>query len=430
MPDDTDRVRRDVCGSRAAQEPGRPRRARISIARAAPASPAAATPYKVARPTSTPFAPSASALTMSEPRRKPPSIITTASPAASTISGSASIVASEPSSWRPPWFDTTTPSAPWSSASRVSSAVSTPLISIGPPHAFLMKAMSSQFSIGFRRARVNSAMSAAPAPGWQELRDIDDLRHAAAREPDRDQPVRMHQPVQHDRRRERHLVGEAMTRIALPTPRDHGIHGDEQRLVSGRPRAFEHPRAERAVGPRIKLEPLYAGGRGSNVLDRIRRGGRKREACARLRRRRGQRNIRVPPMDAVQSRRRDHERKTEFLPEQRDRKIALGICGEKPRPEAIALKALTVGAECDLVLCTAIHKIEDDARQSSPRERAQIRNIDCRSEIHALAFMERLSPGPRRPSAISPPLSRAASRTRRPAMPPPRIPRRRADREP
>ena len=69
----------------------------------APACPPAAVAYSVGRPMSTDFAPSASALTTSLPRRKPLSTSTVVRfPTASTISGSTSIGAIELSKLRPP----------------------------------------------------------------------------------------------------------------------------------------------------------------------------------------------------------------------------------------------------------------------------------------------------------------------------------------
>ncbi len=66
------------------------------------------------------------------PRRIPPSISTVPRPAtASATSGRASRLAGTWSSWRPPWFETTTPAAPCSIASAASSAVSTPLTRTG-----------------------------------------------------------------------------------------------------------------------------------------------------------------------------------------------------------------------------------------------------------------------------------------------------------
>ncbi|MNN69857.1 hypothetical protein D3C81_1856760 [compost metagenome] len=51
---------------------------------------------------------------------------------ASAIAGRARALDSTPSSWRPPWLDTTMPSAPNLTASRASSASRMPLMIIGP----------------------------------------------------------------------------------------------------------------------------------------------------------------------------------------------------------------------------------------------------------------------------------------------------------
>src|SRR2546429_699341 len=94
----------------------------------APASPPAITPKSVARPVSTACAPSARAFRMSTPRRTPPSSSTVIfEPTARTTAGSASRLGAAPSSWRPPWLDTTTPSQPIARARSASSGRSTPL---------------------------------------------------------------------------------------------------------------------------------------------------------------------------------------------------------------------------------------------------------------------------------------------------------------
>ncbi len=71
--------------------------------------------------------------TTSRPLRMPESARIFSSPCtASAIAGSARAVDGTPSSWRPPWLDTTMPSAPNFTASRASSGSRMPLISIGP----------------------------------------------------------------------------------------------------------------------------------------------------------------------------------------------------------------------------------------------------------------------------------------------------------
>ena len=74
-------------------------------------------------------APSASARMMSAPVRMPPSNSTSVSPpTASAIAGSAAIDDDAPSSWRPPWFDTTMASAPTFTAVLASSTSRMPLM--------------------------------------------------------------------------------------------------------------------------------------------------------------------------------------------------------------------------------------------------------------------------------------------------------------
>jgi hypothetical protein len=72
-------------------------------------------------------APRAMALTTSEPRRMPLSKTTPACPAtASTVAGRTSIAPGWWSSWRPPWLETYTTSAPCSTASFASSGLVRP----------------------------------------------------------------------------------------------------------------------------------------------------------------------------------------------------------------------------------------------------------------------------------------------------------------
>ena len=100
---------------------------------ATPAWPAVASAYKKARPSSTVSAPSAIIRTTSSPLRIPLSARMAISPfTASAIAGSARAEESTPSSWRPPWLETTIPSAPKRTASRASSGSRIPLITIGP----------------------------------------------------------------------------------------------------------------------------------------------------------------------------------------------------------------------------------------------------------------------------------------------------------
>jgi len=82
---------------------------------------------------------------MSTPRRTPPSSRTVSLlPAALATAGSASSVAAAPSSWRPPWFDTTTPSQPIAAARSASSGRSTPFSSSLPGHRSRMRFIASQ----------------------------------------------------------------------------------------------------------------------------------------------------------------------------------------------------------------------------------------------------------------------------------------------
>ena len=67
---------------------------------------------------------------------------------ACTISDRAEMEERAPSNWRPPWFETTSASAPLRAAIMASSGSMIPLIINLPPHISLMRATSSQLKRG------------------------------------------------------------------------------------------------------------------------------------------------------------------------------------------------------------------------------------------------------------------------------------------
>ena len=114
-----------------------------------PADPLVANPHMIGLPTMTARAPRARALTTSTPSRMPPSTYTSAPPAtASTTSGSATAVAMQPSSCRPPWLETAIASAPASTQRAASSPRTMPLTTIGSPLHSLSSARSSNVTDG------------------------------------------------------------------------------------------------------------------------------------------------------------------------------------------------------------------------------------------------------------------------------------------
>ena len=61
--------------------------------------------------------------------------------------GNARALDSTPSSWRPPWFETTMPSAPFAAASRASSGSRMPLMTSGPSHCERTHSTSFQLTL-------------------------------------------------------------------------------------------------------------------------------------------------------------------------------------------------------------------------------------------------------------------------------------------
>mmetsp|Transcript_23590 Transcript_23590/g.58607 ORF Transcript_23590/g.58607 Transcript_23590/m.58607 type:complete len:227 (+) Transcript_23590:275-955(+) len=105
---------------------------RISITVDTPSSPLVARPHTYGRPIMTAVAPSASAFTISVPRRTPESMKTGICPfTAVATSSSASMVLTTPSSCLAPWLLTIIPAQPVATAALASSPVTTPFARIG-----------------------------------------------------------------------------------------------------------------------------------------------------------------------------------------------------------------------------------------------------------------------------------------------------------
>lgn len=136
--------------------------AMMASAREAPASPKAATPWSVGRPTRQKSAPAASARATSVPLRIPPSTSSVADgPTAARMAGSTDTGAGAASSWRPPWADTTTASAPQSRARTASSGWSTPLTSNVCGHRARTARSAAQSSVGSICAACSAASDSA-----------------------------------------------------------------------------------------------------------------------------------------------------------------------------------------------------------------------------------------------------------------------------
>src|SRR4029453_4740345 len=226
-------------------------------------------PYREARPTRQALAPRATAATTSAPLCTPPSTRTSArSPTASTAGGSTSSGVGARSSWRPPWLETTTASAPWSTTMRASSTCWMPLTSSGPDQLSRSHDRSRTVRLGSNIWLISSAT--VPS---QEVREANTRgsvvsrlyhHHGGGRRPGRSPG---------SARGERQAVAD----IAQPGPGDRHVHGQDQGLIARRLGPLDQFLAGATVTPHIQLEPLAGGGRGGgHVLDGGRPQGRQR----------------------------------------------------------------------------------------------------------------------------------------------------------
>ena len=310
---------------------------------------------------------------------------------ASTISGSASSVAATPSSWRPPWFDTTSAAAPCSHASLPSSAVSTPFTTTGSPASDANRSTSPHVTDGdissnalcgvtppwpsdgtassMRDAEPDAAVALAAA----ENRCVDGEQQGA--EPEvtclRDHLARAAVVLRHV-----HLVP------AQRAGRDHvgrrgGRHGREAHDRAGRLGRPRH--AELAVGVGHALErgrarrapASRARGRGPSSRSRARRRRRGRAAAAAsggtprrcraasTRRSRRRRSSRMRPRRAARRRGARSPRRSAGRAEV-GRTLAASIFG-RPEPSG---RVTDRGMRCRRLLVDVAHAAGDVARAS------------------------------------------------------------------
>ncbi len=213
------------------------------------------------------LAPSASARTTSMPVRMPPSnMISICEPTASTISGSTSIEDGAPSSWRPPWLETTMACAPVLAASSASSTSRMPFRISLPGQIERIQSMSFQFSEVSNCDAVHSdslMMSSVPLTWPAMLPKAAALAAQHAGDPGR-LAGEIDQFRQRPFRRHRHAVLDVL--VALP---DHlQIDGQHQRRAFRRDRALDQRLDEAAVLHDVELEPERLVDGGCDVLDR------------------------------------------------------------------------------------------------------------------------------------------------------------------
>ena len=210
----------------------------------------------------------------------PLSMRTVASPpTASRTSTSASSEATAPSTCRPPWFETTIPSTPCSSAIRASSAVSTPLTRIGNSVRSRSQARSAHVSPRLEKiesARTEAVRTSSSGGASREARKPGSLKNCASPSPWRNGQI-------------------AEPEVARPPAEHQGVEGDDDRAVARRAGPVDDAADELAVVEPVELVPArgVAELRG-DVLERARRGAREDHRHPGRRGLRGRRRARRP----------------------------------------------------------------------------------------------------------------------------------------
>ncbi len=178
-------------------------------------------------------APAATALTMSLPRRTPPSQMISVRPPTASATGATSVnVAGAPSSWRPPWFDSAMASTPASAASTASSTVCMPFSTIGPSHTERSQSTSSHDSDGIELGvDVVGERDRRGAVADVAADDVGEADRLAAHE--RPRPPRVERAVDDRARPDRRRQREPAPHVALAPPEHRGVDGEHERLVVG-----------------------------------------------------------------------------------------------------------------------------------------------------------------------------------------------------
>ncbi len=266
---------------------------------------------------------------MSLPLRMPLSKRTVrSSPTASAIGPSASSEAIAPSTWRPPWLETTIPSMPRATASRASSTCWMPL---------------SEY-----RQRGQLAQPAEVVPGQRGI-DVD-AEVVAGRGAD----VLLGgllEVVAEDRVLEEvgdpHALQErepGLLQVARLPAGDEGVDGDDDRAVPGRLGPPDEALDVAALGGPVELEPARRVPSGlGDLLEREVRCGAGDHRHAEAGRRARRRQLAVLVDDLLHADRRQQQRRRHLGPENGGREVAFGDVAQHSRDEAMPREGGAVG---------------------------------------------------------------------------------------
>ena len=243
-----------------------------------------------------------------------------------TISGRTSSGTVDRSSCRPPWFETTTASAPRSTTARASATSRMPLTTRPA-----VPRVTQPGHVGEGHARVE--------------RTTQPLRQRALSLVERDEPQRLHgeeveRPCGVTRRVEdgpgsqRGRQGEAVPQVT-PARTGHGhVDGEHQRRVAVGPNARQQIPAGGPIAPDVELEPVVPGRRGGHQVGRRRRAaGRQRVRDAHVLRDPGDRPFTFAVHQPGRPRRREHERERGRRAQDRGGRIHHRDVVEHPGPE-------------------------------------------------------------------------------------------------
>ena len=292
---------------------------------------------------------------MSLPPRMPLSKRTVrSSPTASAIGGRASSEAIAPSTWRPPWLETTMPSRPRAAASRASSTCWMPLTRIG--------------------SEVSSRSQLEVVPGQRGV-DVD-AEEVAGRGAD----VllgRLLEPLAEDRVleevRDAHPLQErqpGLLQVARLPAGDEGVDGDDDRAVARRLGPPDEALDDPALVRPVELEPArrLAAGLGDLLEGEVRGGAgdhRHPERAGGA----GGRQLAVLVDDLLDADRRQQQRRRHLGPEHRRREVALGDVAQHPRHQPAAREGRAVGVH-RLLAARRRRRRRRPRRGPSPRPRA------------------------------------------------------------
>ncbi len=174
---------------------------------------------------------------------------------------------------------------------------------------------------------------------------------------------------------------EPAANVALAAPEVRRVDGDDQRLVAGGRRPFDHVAQQRPVFPDVDLEPAAAVSvGGGHLFDRTGRQRRQRVRQASPLCRPGDGQLALGIGDTCEPGRCQHEGEGDLLAQQRRGRVDGRDVAKHPRAKPVVGERVAVGTHRPLVLGTAVDVVEHPGRKATLGDPPQVVGVRCRGQ--------------------------------------------------